>query len=1636
MKRAFFDTALAVAFAMTCVVGSAHAAATWQDYDQIMKSSQTLTALGPTLFGDNVNLQNGSLSFRVTDASLRGNNALPVAFTRTFEQRTHFSGAPRIPAPGGKVMDGAIGDWEIELPHIEGIYAKSSGWVTGSGSLQRCSITEASLALPPYVSSAGVSFRGAEIGHGLSMLIPGSGSHALLTKQAATRLPSSGGPYYWTTKDFTAVACLPSISNGSGEGFIATTADGTRYWFNWMAVASETNLQGKNNSNVWVSIARGRYGLYATHVEDRFGNWVNYTYSNSATAPVRLSSIQSSDGRTISVTYNASSQVDTVTAGSQAWHYAYAGGTSGSLTSVELPDHSRWTLSLGNFQNMGMRYLTGEPGEQWRSCSNPGDLYDPAKTYVGVITHPSGARGEFTMMPARFTRKGVPYICSTGPTMPDDPSDDSLWYPITWDTYSLASKSISGLGMTTSTWTYGYGAGDFTDVAGPTDYARYTFGNTFRQDEGLLLSVQRGDATNILQTETYTYNVSESGTPYPSPIGVFADERSDTHMESYLRPTTSTVISVQGVDFTRSMANFDAFGRPADVTESSAIGAARTLHTDYLDLTGLWVLGLTTRQTNLSAGAVLSETEFNALGQPYRIYGSRLTSASPWLQQTLAYNADGTLASVTDGRGYATSLSDWYRGVPRLIRYPATPEAPSGATESAIVNPQGWITSVTDENGYVTGYGYDAMGRLASTVYPTGDTPAWNTRYSDFAILSSADSMPAGVSPGQWRQVTWQGNYRKVTYFDAMWRPVLEHEYDYSDFAGTLRATSRSYEPGGQVAFQSYPSSSQVPAASGIRTYYDALGRVTSTQQDSELGTLTTTTAYLPGFQTRVTNPRGYATTTAYQAWGEPSRDLPVSSTMPEGKVVEIGRNPYLGTPYQLRQRAADNSVSSTRAYVYDAYLRLCKSIEPETASTVMDYDPAGNVQWTASGVSLPSTTSCDTIAARDSGRKVTRTYDARNRIQSLAFPDGRGNQTWDYWPDGLPKSVTTYNETGGSGAPVVNTYDYNRRRLLTSESTGQPGWYSWSVGYKYDANGSLATQSSPTGLSINYSPNALGLATSVSDDWGRYFARNVSYYPNGGIRQFTYGNGITHSMTQNARQLPERVTDNWGAMDYKYDYDANANPTLITDYARGSDYSRWLSYDQLDRLKDAGSCSFGGDCWHHFTYDALDNIKSWKLAGVKDYANYYYEPNTQHLLSIQNSAGASTVAFGYDAQGNVNNKNGQGYDFDFGNRLRTVYNKEFYRYDAYGRRAMSWRQPGYVMLNVYTQAGQLAYQSDESKAKSFDNIYLSGSLLATIEYRQSDWASTIKYQHTDALGSPVAVTDVNGYVLERNAYEPYGGVIGKPSYDGIGYGGHVMDGSTSLTYMQQRYYDQSVGRFISVDPIAADNKTGADSNRYRYADGNPYKLFDPDGRHAEAGRGFGSASVGDGMAGVAADATRIEQNTWRPGRVEFSSAGSNAGASSGSASGPTATIARNGQAVTVTQTNGSAETRIGGSRSWRNRNPGNMRSGIAGHPAVGRNNGFAVFADDQAGRGAMIANLQSPRYQSLTVLKAISTWAPPGDGNDPVHYANQISKWTGLSLDASLSSLSSSQIDAVGSAITRFEGWRPGTVELSQAPK
>ncbi len=1408
----------------------------WEDYDKQIKARQSISALSAdTVFGDHVDLYSGALSFSATDVSLPGNNALPVAIARKFS-------ASERGVTGLIGRDNAFGDWELDLPRVSGIFGPN--WHD-----QRCSVGE-----PPMIGTV----LSGEYWAGNHADMPGGGE--MLQATTGTRPKPTGGPWTWVTAGDTYFSCLPAITNGSGEGFLAVTKDGTKYWFNHMAQYEESlftkpMVRWEDGRVDYWNINRRRNVLYPTRVEDRFGNWVTYTYSNSFSQRVKLTQISSSDGRSLTLGHDASSRITSVSDGSRTWTYQYTGN---SLSRVNLPDSSHWTIDFAALSVAEIQHSSGD--EASRTCHTPvvvisGDI-------VGTITSPSGAKGTFTVGPTLLGRTNVPRICVNWTPISvynSTQSDDFPYIGYRWAALTLKSRKIEGPGLNTGTWTYNTTSSSsyalpvghtqpvcqsatcldalctsdscagtrVISITDPDGHGRgYVFGNSYKYNEGKLLQETRGSGGATLQTVTHTYDYAISGQPYPSKIGTSPQNRGDQFTAEYPRALLKTRTTQQGVDFDWTVDNgcsasgkpcLDNLLRPTKVTLSSTISGSptRTETTQYHDNLALWVVG---QVSQVSAGGLLAtETSYDAtyaLPLQHKAFGAVQQTLGWETSATVATGQRGTLKTVADGKGNTTSLSNWYRGVPRAVTHP------DASTESALVNAQGWITQATDENGYISSYGYDSLGRITSITPPGGFT-------GTTASFSASAVAQYGLPVGHWVHTVSKGQARTLTYFDALWRPVMVRTYDNADQANTRKVVVKAYDASSRVKFDSYPQrdfTSVSVSSPGRRIQYDALGRPTSTVADSELGNLTTTTAYESGFQTRVTDPKGHVSLQTHWALDKPGEaqlsTLTAALGLPEVQTTTIQRDVF-GKPTSITRGGV------TRSYVYDAHQRLCKTLEPEVIATVQAYDLAGNVLWRAPGVNLPNASQCNdsSVAA---AAKISYDYDPRNRLTSTSYGDSSPTVTRTYWPDGLPKTVST-----GGSLPSTWTYGYNPLRQPTTEVLSFGGTnYSFSWAYNTDGNLlSLSYPSSPGGIVVNYAPNALGEPTQVGT-----YATGVKHHPNGMVSDFVFGNLLVHSQTQNLRGLPWVRGDTHAScpaptsgpclIKDEYVYDKNGNLTQIVDLQFGGTNNRSMGYDGLDRLKTASGPNFWGNAT--YSYDAADNLTVANV-GTRTVSLSY---NAKNLLSSATINGVA-VPYGYDARGNLSGKGPISYSFDLGNRLKQVGSTNGYVYDGHGRRIRVMASDGSTRLQMYSQGGQLLWSTNTGGGRPTSStayIHLGGKQIA-------EWDSVkgVQYISTDLLGSSAARTSPTRSLLNWTGYEPYGyvavGTKPGPATSIVGYTGHVQDPETDLVYMQQRYYDPIAGRFLSVDPVVTDANTGKLFGRYHYAENNPYRYIDPTGR-------------------------------------------------------------------------------------------------------------------------------------------------------------------------------------------------------------
>lgn len=136
------------------------------------------------------------------------------------------------------------------------------------------------------------------------------------------------------------------------------------------------------------------------------------------------------------------------------------------------------------------------------------------------------------------------------------------------------------------------------------------------------------------------------------------------------------------------------------------------------------------------------------------------------------------------------------------------------------------------------------------------------------------------------------------------------------------------------------------------------------------------------------------------------------------------------------------------------------------------------------------------------------------------------------------------------------------------------------------------------------------------------------------------------------------------------------------------------------------------------------------------------------------------------------------------------------------------------------------------------------------------------------------------------------------------------------------------------------------------------------------------------------------------------------------------------GRNTVIRYQNDTEEVRSGGTRTWRNNNPGAMRNYPFSerHGSLGDAGGYAVYPDVATGDAALVALLQTPKYQAQNVIDAVFDFAPPVE-NDTSRYQAFVVSRVGVPGSTLVRALTSAQFQAMLAAIRHFEGWKQGSV-------
>ena len=439
---------------------------------------------------------------------------------------------------------------------------------------------------------------------------------------------------------------------------------------------------------------------------------------------------------------------------------------------------------------------------------------------------------------------------------------------------------------------------------------------------------------------------------------------------------------------------------------------------------------------------------------------------------------------------------------------------------------------------------------------------------------------------------------------------------------------------------------------------------------------------------------------------------------------------------------------------------------------------------------------------------------------------------------------------------------------------------------YAYDASGQLAKQTSTAGEEYNYEYDSLGrLIRSNEYNDGEFEQRTEhiydasnrltkqSWYNVGGTTTMSYAysttTGLLSSLNatvqnssipvtytyQGANQLRSKAIGSVMTKAYNYCYNEDGGyRAALPNYVNYRDSSGSLIYGdnchydsngRLIKILDSGSstttrATYGydqqgqltsamvGGTNYEYTYDTAGNIQSKKVGSTK--TNYTYGNGAWRDLltaydgkSITYSGGNPTKYY-----------DGSTFTWTQGRRLATAKVSSTnisYTYDMAGVR--SSKTVGSTKYDFTTLSGLVTRQT--GGGKTIDFVYDENNQPLAMKYN-----NTLYYYVLNAQGDVVRIVNSSRSVVASYTYDPWGKIISSSGtladINPLRYRGYYYDSETGFYYLQSRYYDPEIGRFINADSYASTDIVGLlSTNMFSYCENDPINRSDHSG-HAGYG--------------------------------------------------------------------------------------------------------------------------------------------------------------------------------------------------------
>ena len=533
------------------------------------------------------------------------------------------------------------------------------------------------------------------------------------------------------------------------------------------------------------------------------------------------------------------------------------------------------------------------------------------------------------------------------------------------------------------------------------------------------------------------------------------------------------------------------------------------------------------------------------------------------------------------------------------------------------------------------------------------------------------------------------------------------------------------------------------------------------------------------------------------------------------GKLDTITRG---STEYKLTydtwNRPVSTKVGSTAlsTNTYDSDFRLSTVAYGNGFSARYVYDDLDRVQQIYHTVSHTETLAYEMVYNGEGDL-----YEIRNYLTHRA-------SFFEYDHAGRCMASREYTFTGNSANAIVygsvlSSYGYqydecNNLTKLTCSVLGS----TWNTVYTYDADNRAKTTTLSSGKVITNTYDAIGRLTK------RTLGLSTTYNT---VLTYTAGNA-TNKTTGLIATYKNGSDDT-----YNYTYDDVGNITSIT---RGSSGSNPISYvyDSANRLiRENNSIT---NITTLYEYDQWGNIQNKKL--------YYYTtattlgtPVTTVPYVYGNSAWGDQLTsyngtpISYDEMGNPTSY--RGYTFTWrGKQLIGASNSSVSVSFEYNEDGLRQKKTVNNLETDYYYNGSVLIGMQRGTSK-FLFSYDAGGNVVSVNYNGTEY-----YYLRNAQGDIVKLIDATGTSVVEYTYDTWGkkvtttgtlaGTLGL--FQPFRYRGYVYDWELGFYYLQSRYYDPAVGRFISADILLSTGQGVLGHNTFAYCLGNPVMMSDASG--------------------------------------------------------------------------------------------------------------------------------------------------------------------------------------------------------------